>query len=202
LKIKKDIFVNVRWEKVISEKEAISLLKKEKSPEVLIRHGVTVSEVSTIIALALKEKGHDIDLELVKSGGLLHDIGRVKTHSVHHGYMGGKLLRDRGIDKRIAKIAERHVGGGISNEEAKKLGLPDLGYMPESLEEKVVCFADKIVGMDSVIPLEETLDKLRKELGNESGTVGRLIELGDELTRLLNRDPEEIVKESIIKELR
>jgi len=189
-------------EKVISEQEAINLLKEEKASEALIKHSMTVSEVSTILALAFKEKDYDIDLDLVKLGGLLHDIGRVKTHSVHHGYMGGRLLRDMGIDERIAKIAERHIGGGISSEEAKKLGLPRGRYMPESLEEKIVCFADKIVEMDSVIPLEETLDKLREELGNESSAVQRLIVLEDELTRLLNRDPEEIVKESIIKELR
>ncbi|MCP8307986.1 MAG: HDIG domain-containing protein [archaeon] len=186
----------------MNEQEAINLLKKEKSPEALVKHSMTVSEVSNILALALKEKGYDIDLELVRVGGLLHDVGRVKVHSVHHGYLGGKLLREMGIDERVARIAERHVGGGISSEEAKKLGLPERRYMPESLEEKVVCFADKIVEIDHVIPLEKTLDKLREELGYESSSVQRLIELKDELTRLLNRDPEEIVKESIIKELR
>jgi uncharacterized protein len=189
-------------EKVISEQEAKNLLKKEKGSEALIKHSMTVSEVSTILALAFKEKGYNVNLDLVKLGGLLHDIGRVKTHSVHHGYLGGRFLRDRGIDERIARIAERHVGGGILSEEAKKLGLPEGEYMPESLEEKIVCFADKIVEMDHVIPLEKTLDMFREELGYESGAVKRLIELKDKLTRLLNRDPEGIVKESIVRELR
>ncbi|MEM3437937.1 MAG: HDIG domain-containing protein [Nitrososphaerales archaeon] len=182
---------------VINEQEAINLLKKENSPEVLIKHSMTVSEVSTILVLALKEKGYYVDLDLVKIGGLLHDIGRVKTHSVLHGYLGGKILRERGVDERIARIAERHVGGGISSEEAKKLGLPDGIYMPESLEEKIVCFADKIVEINNVIPLEKTLDTLRKELGYENDAVKRIIGLKDELTRLLNCDPEEIVKRSI-----
>lgn len=183
----------------MNEQEAINLLKKEKSPEALVKHSIIVSEVSTVLALALKEKGYDIDLGLVRIGGLLHDIGRVKAHSVHHGYLGGKILREMGIDERIARIAERHVGGGISSEEAKELGLPERRYMPESLEEKIICFADKIVEMDHVIPLEKTLDSLREELGYESSSVQRLIKLKDELTRLLNCDPEEIVKESIIK---
>ncbi len=187
---------------VISEQEAINLLREEKSPEILIKHSVTVSEISIILALAFKEKGYDVDLELVRVGGLLHDIGRVKTHSVRHGYIGGKLLRDRGIDERIARIAERHVGGGISNEEAEKLGLPGGKYMPESLEEKIVCFADKIVEINHVIPLEKTLDKLREELGNENSAVQRVMKLKEELTRSLNRDPEDIVKRRIIKETR
>ena len=187
---------------MIGEQEAMNLLKKEKGSEALIEHSITVSEVSTRLALAFKENGYNINLDLVRLGGLLHDIGRVKTHSVHHGYLGGRLLRDRGVDERIARIAERHVGGGISSEEAKKLGLPEGEYMPKSLEEKIVCFADKIVEMDYVIPLEKTLDTFREELGDESGAVKRLIELKDELKSLLNRDPEEMVKDSIVKELR
>lgn len=179
------------------EQEAIDLLKKEKSPEILIKHSMTVSEISTIMALAFKEKGYNVDLDLVKVGGLLHDIGRVKTHSVLHGYLGGKILRERGVDERIARIAERHVGGGITNEEAKKLGLPEGIYIPESLEEKIVCFADKIVEINNVIPLKKTLDKLREELGYENDAVKRIIGLKDELTRLLNCDPEDLVKRSI-----
>ncbi|MGQ9468558.1 MAG: HDIG domain-containing metalloprotein [Nitrososphaerales archaeon] len=186
---------------MINEQEAIDLLKKEKSPEALVKHSMTVSEVSTILALALKEKGYDTDLELVRVGGLLHDIGRVKIHSVHHGHLGGKLLREMGIDERIARIAERHVGGGISSEEAEKLGLPEGRYIPESLEEKIICFADKIVEVNYVIPLEKTLNKLREELGDENSSVKRIIELKDELKRLLDSDPEEIVKKSVVKEL-
>ncbi|MCP8318614.1 MAG: hypothetical protein L6N95_02145, partial [Candidatus Methylarchaceae archaeon HK01B] len=64
------------------------------------------------------------------------------------------------------------------------------------LEEKVVCFADKIVGMDRVIPLEETLDKFMKELGDEIDEVQRLIELKGELAKLLGRDPEDEVKKN------
>ena len=184
---------------MIKEQEALNLLRKENSSEALIKHSITVSEVSIILALAFKEKGYSVDLDLVRVGGLLHDIGRVITHSVLHGYLGGRLLRERGIDERIARIAERHVGGGISDEEAKKLGLPKGRYMPESLEEKIVCFADKIVEISHIIPLEKTLDKLREELGYENNAVKNIIELKDELTRLLDHDPEEIVKKVWLK---
>ncbi|MCP8303862.1 MAG: HDIG domain-containing protein [archaeon] len=182
----------------MNEQEAINLLKEEKPLDNLLRHSIIVSEVSAILAFALKEKGYEIDLELVKVGGLLHDIGRTRTHSVHHGYVGGRLLREMGVDERIARIAERHVGGGLSKEDAEKLSLPEGVYMPETLEEKVVCFADKIVGMDNVIPLEETLDKFRKELGDESDAVQRLIELKGELAKLLDRDPEDVVKKNFV----
>jgi len=186
----------------MGEQEAINMLKRERSPEGLIKHSIAVSEVSIILALALRERGYDIDLELVKMGGLLHDVGRVKTHSVRHGYLGGRLLRTMGVDERIARIAERHVGGGISKKETQRLNLPQKEYVPETLEEKVVCFADKIVEMDCVIPLEKTLEKFREKLGNDSDSVKRLIELKDELTRLLDRDPEDIVRKNFKKELK
>ncbi|MGQ9718435.1 MAG: HDIG domain-containing metalloprotein [Nitrososphaerales archaeon] len=187
---------------MMGEQEAIDMLKRERSPEALIKHSMAVSEVSIILALALRGRGYDIDPELVKIGGLLHDIGRAKTHSVRHGYLGGRLLRRMGVDGRIARIAERHVGGGISKREAERLKLPQREYVPETLEEKVVCFADKIVEMDCVIPLEKTLEKFREELGNDSGSVKGLIELRDELTRLLDRDPEDIVRKRFSKEPR
>jgi len=182
----------------MNEQEAINLLKEEKSPDTLIRHNIIVSKVSYILALALKEKGYEIDIELVKLGGLLHDIGRTSTHLVNHGYVGGRFLRQRGVDEKIARIAERHVGGGLSKKDVKKLNLPKGIYIPETLEEKIVCFADKIVGMDYIIPLKETLDKFKKELGDENDAVQRLIKLKDELAKLLDYDPEEIVKNKFV----
>ena len=183
----------------MNEQEAINLLIAKESPDALIKHNITVSEVSTILALALKEKGYEIDLNLVKVGGLLHDIGRTRTNSVYHGYLGGKLLREMGLDEKIARIAERHVGGGLSKEDAEKLNLPEGIYMPKTLEEKVVCFSDKIVGMDEIISLEVTLDELRKELGNKSDAIQRLRKLKSELAILLECDPEQIVNKNFIR---
>jgi len=182
----------------MNEQEAINLLKKEKNLDTLILHSITVSEVSTILALAIRKKGYDIDLHLVKVGSLLHDIGRTRTHSVHHGYVGGRLLREMGIDEKIARIAERHVGGGLSKKDAETLKLPEGIYIPETLEEKVVCFADKMVEIDHVIPLEETLDKFRTELGDESDSVQRLLKLKGELAKLLDCDPEEVVNKNFV----
>lgn len=53
------------------------------------------------------------------------------------------------------EIIRRHVGAGIASEEAKSLGLPDLDYIPRSLEERIVCFADKMVDSDRVRPFDE-----------------------------------------------
>jgi uncharacterized protein len=56
----------------------------------VIKHCEAVAELAVEIAKACKEKGLNVNLELVEIGALLHDIGRSKTHSVHHAMAGAK----------------------------------------------------------------------------------------------------------------
>jgi len=86
------------------------------------------------------------NLRLVIAGALLHDVGRTVTHGVDHGIEGACLIRDQGWDEELAKIVERHIGGGITKKEAEKEGLPPKDYVPETLEEKIVCHADNTAG--------------------------------------------------------
>ena len=86
------------------------------------------------------------NLRLVIAGALLHDVGRTITHGVEHGVEGARLVRERGWDEGLAKIVERHIGGGITKEEAVEEGLPPKDYVPETLEEKIVCHADNTAG--------------------------------------------------------
>lgn len=182
----------------MDKEEAINLLKAERASEPLIRHSTLVSRVAMTIALALKERGHKIDVEMVKMGGLLHDLGRTKTHSVHHGHVGGGMLRKMGIDEKIARMTERHIGGGLSEEEAEPLNFPPGHYLPETLEEKVVCFADKVSGLNRPMPLKRTLEGLDKGLGEGNSAVKRIIQLREELNELLQEDPEELVVKAFL----
>jgi len=86
------------------------------------------------------------NLRLVIAGALLHDVGRTVTHGVEHGVEGSRLIRDQGWDEELAKIVERHIGGGITKKEAEKEGLPPKDYVPQTLEEKIVCHADNTAG--------------------------------------------------------
>jgi uncharacterized protein len=179
---------------IITEQNAIEILKSCGCSQNVINHCINVCKVSNIIASSLIEKGIIIDLYIVKIGALLHDIGRSKTHSVSHGYIGGSILEENGISKKIVNIAERHVGGGISKMEAEELRFPNKQYIPETLEEKVVCFSDKIVGLGTIMPLKKTIEHLIKELGEQNNAVQRIIELKNEIASLLDDDPEELVK--------
>jgi uncharacterized protein len=40
---------------------------------------------------------------------------------------------------------EKHIRGGLTEPEAKKLGLPDKDYTLSRIEEKIVIYADRLV---------------------------------------------------------
>ncbi len=176
-----------------SEEEALALHRKHGSSERIIRHCLRVAEVSRLLTEGLQRAGKTVDANAVAAGALLHDIGRNRTQTVRHGLEGAELLRDEGVDGRVVEIVRKHVGAGISAEEAKTLGLPDHDYVPRSLEERIVCFADKLVGSDKVRPFSEEVERFVRK-GHD---VRRLLALKKALQEELGQDPERLVLDNI-----
>lgn len=165
--------------------ECIGLLRKEGCQEEIIKHCLFVHEIAKKIGI----KAH-ADLGLIETAALLHDIGRSKTNDVGHGVEGGKILRKLGLPEEIALIVERHVGAGIDEEEAEKLGLPKKSYIPITLEEKIVCHADNLVSHNRKQRIEEEIIRLKKN-GLEKAAK-RMLLLHKELSRLCGIDLNEI----------
>jgi uncharacterized protein len=164
-------------------------------PENVRRHCIKVAEVAMRIAKAMKGKGKvDVDENAVLVGALLHDIGRAITHEpFQHFVLSGEILRKEGFDEKIVRIAERHFSAGITKEEAEVLGLPPKSYMPESIEEKIVCFADNIVFGDKEVTFEDYMRKLDRiaERDKEHAwlverTKERAIKLKEEIESYMN----------------
>jgi len=172
-----------------SREEALLLHTKYGSSEVVVRHCDTVSLVSRILAEELRAKGKDIDVPLVTSGALLHDIGRSRTQTVRHGLEGSQILMDEEVEQAVADVVRRHVGAGISAEEAKALGLPDLDYLPRTIEEAIVCFADKMVDLDRVRPFQEEVRRFEAK-GHD---VRRLLALRKRIDEELGEDSESLI---------
>ena len=124
-------------------------------------------------ALRIAEKVKGIDIEFIKAASLLHDIGRLKVgvgkKSILHGVEGAEILRKEGL-RAYAKVAERHLGAGISKEDIKKQGLPLplKDYMPKTKEEKIIAHADNLIFGMREGSFHEVEERLRKELGKES----------------------------------
>ena len=144
-----------------------------------------VATIATEIAEASQKRGLNIDIKLVRIGAILHDIGRSKTHTVNHVIIGAEVASSLGLPKPVVSIIERHAGSGISIKEAKKLGWPVKSYIPQTLEEEIVTYADKLVEGGRKVPIERSIKKLSRELGETHPSIRRLRELHREFSHLI-----------------
>jgi len=160
---------------------------EEGSKRSIIEHVCTVR----MIAMAMGKRS-GADLRLVSAGALLHDIGRSKTQGLFHVVEGVRIARQRGLPEPLIQIIQRHIGAGFTWEEAKAMGLPEGDYMPQTLEEKIVCHADNLVkgagGMQTLAEAEGEI--LRRGF---PVTAERMRAMHQELSRACGADVDRIV---------
>ena len=123
---------------------------------------------------------------MVEAGSLLHDIGRSKTNGIFHAVEGAKIAKQLKLSDKVVKIIERHIGGGLSSDIAKKLGLPSGDYIPITLEEKIVCHADNLIDNNKKQRIENEIEKALKE--NKIDYAIRLVNLHRELSEICDFD--------------
>jgi uncharacterized protein len=142
---------------------AFDLLKTLKVPYHVRRHSLKVAEKALELAEKIDEK--DIDKDLIEIGGILHDIGRSKTHGFKHAIFGADILKERGFSKQLSRICETHMLGGLDREDAKQVGLPERDYIPVTLEEKIICLADKHIAGTKDVSIEQRFEKWFSKYG-------------------------------------
>lgn len=121
--------------------------------DIYVTHCRAVADLALRIAA---ERHLDVDLALVEDAAMLHDIGIVRCHApgihchgsepyLRHGIIGAAMLRAEGAPEAWARVAERHTGAGLSAADiiAANLPLPHRDFLPESVEERLICYADK-----------------------------------------------------------
>jgi uncharacterized protein (TIGR00295 family) len=171
------------------EREALALHRKYGSNDHIVDHCRAVASVTEALLSGLEERGLRVERKAAVAAALLHDIGRNRTQTVEHGFVGAQILENEGVDENVVEMVRRHVGAGISKEEAEELGFPPGDYIPRTLEQKVVCFADKMVSGALVTPFEKEVERFIRK-GHD---VERLRRLKEDLRESLGRDPEELV---------
>jgi uncharacterized protein len=170
-------------EKLPSREQALQFLRQSGCSRNVIKHCEAVAELAVEIAKACKEIGIDVNLELVEIGALLHDVGRSKTHSVHHAVIGAGIARSVSWPEPVISIIKRHVGGGITASEAKKLGWPKDIYVPQTLEEKIVSYADKLIEGSKRVPIEKAIKDFSKQM--PPSAIARIRRLHEEMSALI-----------------
>ena len=144
--------------------------------EVLLKHSTQVRSKALEILDASGISG--LDREVVSNGAMLHDLGISNCHApdigcfgsapyLTHGIAGAAMLRQygktHGIDLEIyCRICERHTGTGLTAAEIREreLSLPCRDLLPETMEEKLICLADKFFSKSGDFA-EKPLQKIR-----------------------------------------
>lgn len=165
----------------MTEEEIRDILTKIGCNEHVQEHILAVRKLALEIADSLKVP---VDRELVEKGAVYHDIGRAKTHGIEHAVVGAQMARELGLEEPVVRIVERHIGSGIAKEEARQLGLPEKDYIPESLEEKIVAYADNLLNGSKVVSFGEALERFKKVLGPEHPAIERFIKMHEEIESL------------------
>lgn len=165
----------------------------EGSPlrEILEKHSRSVADLALCInsRLAL-----GLDPAQVEQAAMLHDIGIFLTDAsgiychgsepyLRHGILGADLLRREGFPEWAARVAERHTGAGITPDDIRQMDLPlplDRDLMPETLLERLVCYADKFYSKSGDME-RKSIDCVRASMARHSAsTVTRFERLHDE----------------------
>ena len=169
--------------KLPSREQAIEILRKNQCSTRVINHCQAVAALAVELAKQLETKNCKVDLELVEIGALLHDLGRSKTHTVDHAIVGAKIAESLALPQPVISIIKRHVGAGITAQEAQWRGWPKDVYVPATLEEKIVSYADKLIDGSRKVPIDLTIEQLRMD--QKSDAAERVRKLHEEITSLL-----------------
>ncbi len=155
------------------------MLERENTPENVIQHCIAVCRKAIKIAANFD----DADRDLIRKGALLHDIGRSRTHGITHAIEGVEIARGYGYPVEVLNIIERHIGAGITAEEAVKLGLPEKSYVPETLEEKIVAHADNLISGTKEVDVDFVIEKWKRTIEDSDDNIERLVMLDNELIK-------------------
>lgn len=161
------------------------IIAKYYTPEsdlynILVKHSEAVRDKALELAHRHPELG--LDLEFIAEAAMLHDIGILETDApgikcfgthkyIEHGYLGAEMVRKEGYP-RHALVCERHTGTGLKLVDiiTRDLPVPHRELCPVTLEEQLICYADKFFSktrLDSEDSLERVMQKMAK-WGDES----------------------------------
>ena len=127
------------------------------------------------LLIAKKHPELPLDKEFLEEAAMLHDIGIIRCDApgiechgtqpyICHGRIGAEMMRQEGL-LHHARVCERHTGAGLSRQEIiqQNLPLPAEDFLPETMEEQVICYADKFFSKTR-LDEEKSLEHVERSL--------------------------------------
>ena len=152
----------------------------DKQRHILLEHSRSVADKA--LEIVRRHPEWDADELFIEEAALLHDIGIVYVNApaiechgtepyICHGILGAEILRKEGWEKH-ALVCERHTGTGLTLQQiaSQHLPLPHCDMQPISIEEQIICFADKFFSKTR-LNTEKTVEQARRSL-EKFGTEG------------------------------
>ena len=129
------------------KEQCAELFDKHETPLDIIEHGEHVAAIALGMARDMTARGASLDLALLESACLLHDICRMKSD---HAQEGMKLLLHEGYPK-TAMLVETHMD------------LQERG----GVEAELLFLADKLCRRGKIVRLEDTLLELETRFADD-----------------------------------
>ncbi len=156
-------------------KKYATLGDKDRLIDLVWTHSQIVAKIADYIADNLMRSGVKVNRSLIQIGALVHDIGvygcfdedlnpdNKLPEYIMHGEIGYKWLKEENLSEEITRFALVHTGTGITSEDITREKLPfnPGDYIPVTLEEEIVCYADKF---HTKYPSFNTFDEQKAQL--------------------------------------
>lgn len=167
-----------KLKRTVTENEARALHRRYCQNEEMLELVFTHCKIVADIAVwAVRENSIELDVDILKTICLLHDIGSYsfmhdsynRNVYAQHAMLGSKILQNEGFDSLVYSAVETHVLMGVSAEDIRASGmyLPAKDFIPETIYGQLLCFADRFHSKQPVFNSREYFEEKISKLPNQ-----------------------------------
>lgn len=191
-----------------TRKECLAIIEEHRVPLHIVKHSLAVAKLAVFLAQKLNEKGVVVDVNLVNSACLLHDILRVCDfeESDYSRFEQPVTGKDKATWQRLkAKyrelcheeatyelLKERYPVLALTIRKHRYTAILDEEQRPKTWEEKLLYYADKRVMHDKIVPLKNRLEEAHRRNICQRGTTAQSKVNTTEVDLLIFRLEEEV----------
>ncbi|PKO04652.1 MAG: hypothetical protein CVU41_15730 [Chloroflexi bacterium HGW-Chloroflexi-3] len=153
----------------------------------LLSHVHNVAAIAYQIGLWLEQSGMVVSPLLAHRGGLTHDLSKLQEQSEkNHAVLAAEFLESKKQFK-LAEIARRHLIGDLISDRTR----------PQTWEEKIANYADKLSEGNMIVSIDERLAALQRRYPDFASQIKKntpyVKALEDEIITALGTTPVELI---------